>query len=219
MRNGKISMMKSNMNQEKETFYGDPLHWGFTNDVIGEICIVSCSNLPFGHAFLVFHSYFDMTLDFTELTKGYEFGTWEELSPCLYEIDKLEYVSIGNAGKGLFGSSQISETSSTGDDNDDAGIYFNREFANEANSNKSLYDENAAYSRYITIFQLTTLLETCSENNYYNLVTNNCSIVASYSWNRTFEDDLIPVLIVPYDLKKQLYKKNGSFIFDMNNIL
>lgn len=199
--------------------------------VTGEMTIVSCTNGSTGHAFLVYQSFVDDTLDFTDLACGYEYMTWNKVEPCEYKINHSEYVAIGNAGRGVFGSSQSSESGSTGIDGDEAGIFFNREFAVEKNNydekydeNNSddfeqCYDENKAFSKLITDKQVKTIIDHCSENNYYNLVKNNCAIVAAEAWNKAFDSDEFEVVILPSNLKKQIKELDGSFTFDMYKVL
>lgn len=207
-----------------------PLEKGIYNDeiddiVIGNLTIVSCSNAPVGHAFLVYQSYINDTIDLTELTGGYEFGTWNSKSPCEYTINRSDYIAIGNAGAGAEGgSSQPFESSSTGLDGDKAGVFFNREFANEMKNYKDnagskefkqYYDQNESISKPITEINLKRIINNCSTHNYYNLLTNNCAIVAANSWNLVSNDIKFNVKVLPNSLKKQISKYEGHKQFDM----
>jgi len=201
--------------------------------VVGELTIVSCDNGFGGHAFLVYQSYIDDVLDFSGLTSGYSYGNWEPEKAGLYEIRSFEYVSIGNAGGQAGGSSsESSESSATGNDHDIAGIYYNREFANEYHhyhktfnplypeNYRAKYDKNIAYSCIITKLQLNDLIYYSSQNNYYNVAFNNCVEVASRSWNYIMpETEKIPESGLPGIEKNLLNQKEGSFVFDMYQIV
>ena len=196
--------------------------------VTGELTIVSCTNFPLGHAFLVYRSFVNDTLDFTKLTYGYEYKTWDEMEPCMYSMGRLDYVAIGNAGAGAYGgSSNPSESGSSGSSgsgssssgSDRAGVYFNREFALEMSSEEKAYDENKAYSRLISEKQLQKAIEHCEKQNYYNLVENNCAIVAAGAWNAAFDEKTFKIKVLPYSLKNQIGKLDGNFVFDIRGVL
>ena len=219
---GDSSLEKDNRPLTKGIYFSD-----IDSVITGEMTIVSCSNGLAGHAFLVYKSYINDTLDFTKFTCGYEYKTWVKTDSCEYSIKKNEYVAIGNAGKGVGGSSQLSEGSSSGDDGDDAGIYFNREFAVEYNnyiSNYSEddfeeeYDENNAYTKRTSSYQLETIIDYCADNNYYNLLTNNCANVAVNAWNEAFKTDNFKSDVYPPSLKDEIGELDGSFVFDMHII-
>ena len=183
--------------------------------VIGEMTIVSCSNLPVGHAFFVYKSYIKDTLDFRKFTGGYKYKTWEKTAPCKYKIKCSQYVSIGNAGKGICGSSTSSESNSNVDDGNDAGVYFNREFANEHSEGKAIYDMNRAYRREISASQLKKIIKVCEDKNYYNLVSNNCAKVAVKAWNKAYPNDIFYPHVAPIQLEGAIRRKIGSFWFNV----
>ena len=183
--------------------------------VLGEMTIVSCANLPTGHAFFVYKSYVNDTLNFKKFTGGYEYKTWKKKGPCKYKIKASEYVSIGNAGKGICGSSASSESNSQVNDGDDAGIYFNREFANEHAEGKPMYNLNCAYKREISAKQLKKIIKVCEDKNYYNLISNNCAKVAVKAWNKAYPRDIFPSHVLPATLKEEIQKKLGSFYFNL----
>ena len=180
------------LNGEIKLFKGDPLHKGIAGGYCGELTIVSCTNKPFGHAFLVYQSFIDDILDFRGFTKGYNYTTWSPSQPRLYEIKPFEYVALGNAGNNATASSshsQLSEFESTGVDNDDAGVFFNREFAVEVqmdNKNKEFehnYDQNYALSKLVDKSEINIVVEWLSKNNWYNLRNHNCAHTAVGAWN------------------------------------
>lgn len=198
--------------------------------VTGELTIVSCSN-TFGHAFLVYQSFVDDTLDFGRLAGGYEYMTWEKLEPCKYDIKINEYVTIGSTSVVVGDLGQPLETHWNMHDGDDAGIYFNREFA-EAKADydkkynkdkpekyKEMYSKNKAYSRLITEAQIETIIKYCGDNEYYNVVTNNCAKIAVKAWNKAFNKEEFTSTLVPRDLKEEIGKKGGSFTFNLYKIL
>ncbi|MCR5480374.1 MAG: hypothetical protein K6F27_11050 [Ruminococcus sp.] len=209
---------------------------GINQAVIGDMTIVSCTN-DIGHAFLVYKSYIKDVIDFNGLTKGYEYKTWKAVAPCYYTIEPYQSVSIGNAGKGLFGSSQSSETSSTGIDGDSAGVYFNREFAveyknycdhydcNHPEKFKQEYDQNLACTQKVTAYQLQSIIKYCSKNNYYNLSTNNCSHVARNAWNCAFpyyrfeSNGYLGFLMAPGTLQFDIAKTRQAFVYNMYSVL
>jgi hypothetical protein len=182
---------------------------GLIGGIVGEMTIIACSNAPTGHAFLIYRSYVIDELDFSGLTGGYEFGTLENMEPGIYNMERFDYVAIGNAGAGVGGSSssQPLESGSKGIDGDSAGVFFNREFANELNSyNKgkgSPYDKNESYTKSITKEQLNTIIIYSEQHSYYNIFTNNCAIVAANSWNLAFDEDKFAVKMMPSDLKSK----------------
>ena len=184
------------------------MHKGIAGGYFGELAIVSCENAPGGHAFIVYHSFIDDTLDFSRFSKGYDYKTWKKTEPRLYKINAFEYVSLGNAGNDATASSfhsQLSESESTGDDGDDAGVYFNREFAHEKqnyddkydknNSEefKQEYDENYATYTLVKKKQIDSVIAVFEDNNWYNLTRNNCAHVAAKAWNSVMGRDYFTV--------------------------
>ena len=212
--------------------------------IIGELTIISCSDLPTGHGFQIYKSYVNDTLDFTELTHGYVFNeseeTWESVDPCFYTITPGDSVSIGNAGLGAGASSsnsQLSEMYPSGDDGDEAGVFFNREFAVEYGKYQEhlasafywmpynqAYGNNYAYTKKITDTQLKKDISWHKLSNYYNLLVNNCAQLAAGAWNWTFQyqpseqfDTLD--LLLPIDLMEQIRNKPGSYRYEMLEVL
>ncbi|MCR5478737.1 MAG: hypothetical protein K6F27_02610, partial [Ruminococcus sp.] len=196
------------INGKQKHCVGDPIHKGINGGYCGELAIISCTNGLGGHAFLVYHSFIDDTLDFRGFTKGYDYTTWLPSEPRLYEIKTFEYVALGNAGNNATASSfhsQLSEFESTGDDGDDAGAYFNREFTHEKHNYddnydknypeefKQEYDENYAISTLVKKKQIDSVIAVFNENNWYNLTRNNCAHVAAKAWNSIMGEDYFTV--------------------------
>lgn len=67
--------------------------------------------------------------------------------------------------------------------------------------------------------QLQMTIEYCEKNNYYNLVTTNCAIVAAGAWNVALDEKVFKIKIMPYSLKEQIGKLNGNFVLDICEIL
>ena len=224
--------------------------------VIGELTIVSCSNPLTGHGFLVYKSAVNDTLDFTGFVRGYTYQTWNKVDPCFYDIQCGQSVSIGNAGATVGGSSVSGESgsnsggssvgssggssgssagpssgSSSGSESDVAGIYFNREFAVEANNYKENYDssnpsdfkqeydKNYAYTKKITQDQWDKLIQYHNDHNTYDLLWNNCVLVATRAWNLIYQDDQIDTNAIPSVVKNRIKEKSNSFVYDLYSVL
>ncbi|MBR3515956.1 MAG: cellulose binding domain-containing protein [Lachnospiraceae bacterium] len=193
---------------------------------IGTITIVSCSN-RIGHGFLVYHSFIEDTLRFSGFTGGFTYGDWVYTTEKDYDIYPQEYVAIGNSARaGMTGPSHISEIGiEVGPTL--AGIYYNREFANEYNNYinnqgnadfEQYYDQNYAYTRFINSDQMDKIIDHLNCNNYYNLVLNNCVIVAAGSWNYAFGHEF-NINVLPLSLKEEIAKKEDSYIFDLYDVV
>jgi hypothetical protein len=125
---------------------------GPDNIVTGEITIISCSNAPAGHGFLIYKSFINDNFDFTGFARGFQFGsTAIEMPTDNYVIGVNEYLTIGSSGDDItqgtadgiynfmaggngelfdFGpSTNIFEDEDELNDGDLAGSYYNREFA------------------------------------------------------------------------------------------
>ena len=184
--------------------------------VVGEMTIVSCNNNGTGHSFLVYKSYVKNKLDFKKFTGGYQYKTWKEQKPCEYLIKPSEYVSMGNAAADADDNGTVlNESKDEINDGDKAGVYFNREFAKEHLQGKATYDKNWAYKREISDGQLKSIIKTFEKKNYYHVTANNCTKVAIAAWNKAYTDKKFSSATLPWDLKTQISKMSGSFIFDM----
>ena len=156
------------------------------------------------------------TLDFTKFAKGYEYKTWKEKKPCRYRIKPSEYVSLGNSGQALTGEIISDETKDELNDGDNAGVYFNREFAKEHAEGKAIYHWNWAYKKEISEKQLKAIIRVYKNRNYYNFTKNNCTIVAVAAWNKAYPNDKFSSANTPIELLTLIYKKEGYFKFDMS---
>ena len=197
------------INGEQKYCAGDPLHIGIAGGYCGELAIVSCTNgfLETGHAFLVYHSFIDDILDFSRFSCGYNYMTWEESKARVYTIKSMEYVALGNAGSDAYdhGSSQWFESTDEINDEDYAGVYFNREFVVEmVNYNKysdegikerlkQKYDKNYAISKLVKKQQIDIVINEFSDNNWYNLLEHNCAYVAAMAWNKAFGTNVFTI--------------------------
>ena len=199
--------------------------------VTGELIIVSSKNTFAGHAFLVYYSYINDTLDFRRLSGGFEYMTWKEVEACKYEIGMNEYVTIGSSSTVLGEIETPFESFGDLHDGDNSGIFFNREFAEEKtnydtkydenNSEKfeQKYDKNCAYSRPITEAQIKKVIQYCGDKDYYNVLTNNCAKTAVTAWNNAFDKEEFTSTISPGSLKREIEEKSNSFKFDLYKIL
>lgn len=184
-----------------------------------------------GYAFLIYRSYINTYLNFSEFTYGYSKNNFIKESPQIYQISSMEYVSIGNAGKGInFEIPQIFETEHWGIDGDNSGVYYNRELAYEMSTYKEnfdsqnplayekIYKENSSLTLPVTQEQLDRVIETCNRLNYYHIVENNCVVVASTAWNAAFSNDIdfhLPVVIIPSTLREAIDEYEQSYEFDI----
>ena len=184
-------------NRRREKGYYDP---PVGEVVIGDVTIVSCTDLPAGHGFLVYKSYVNDVLDFNGLAAGYKYQQWDEhQTPGDYEIKCNQSVGLGNAGKAAEGGDmKLFEDPTELDDGDPFGVYFNREFSCEYRHYlehkddliyNQCYGHNYAYTRKITQDKFDDLLQYHKDHNWYDLVSNNCAQVAAGAWNQAFSAD------------------------------
>ncbi len=216
------------INGEQKHCAGDPLHIGIAGGYCGELAIISCTNAPAGHAFLVYHSFINESLDFSHFSCGYDYLTWKESKPRLYNIKPFEYVAIGNAGEDATGKyKDWFETYDQLEDHDYSGAYFNREFAveminyntnynkNKTNDFEQKYNNNYAISIFVKPNQIKKVISVYSRSNWYNVLAHNCAKVAARAWNSIFGKDffntnlpdpsnLIDYITLPYDLAESI---------------
>ena len=213
----------TNPEGNENEYEGEPLKKGLADGIVGNLTIVSdnSSQAKFwdGHAFLLYESYINDTLDFSGFARGFKYtedgdGTiknnWNETPVGDYKISPNRVISIGNyssgddgwadisgsSGSGSSGSSSSSGSgSSTGEGN---GIHFNMElrllYSSEDGTEEGAYvrsyGNNAALTQPITANQLESMLEYENTVNHYNFVGNNCAEIAGKSWNKAFDDDI-----------------------------
>ena len=213
----------TNPEGNENEYEGEPLKKGLADGIVGNLTIVSdnSSQAKFwdGHAFLLYESYINDTLDFSGFARGFKYtedgdGTiknnWNETPVGDYKISPNRVISIGNyssgddgwadisgsSGSGSSGSSSSSGSgSSTGEGN---GIHFNMElrllYSSEDGTEEGAYvrsyGNNAALTQAITANQLESMLEYENTVNHYNFVGNNCAEIAGKSWNKAFDDDI-----------------------------
>ena len=201
----------TNPEGNENEYEGEPLKKGLADGIVGNLTIVSdnSSQAKFwdGHAFLLYESYINDTLDFSGFARGFKYtedgdGTiknnWNETPVGDYKISPNRVISIGNyssgddgwadisgsSGSGSSGSSSSSGSgSSTGEGN---GIHFNMElrllYSSEDGTEEGAYvrsyGNNAALTQPITANQLESMLEYENTVNHYNFVGNNCAEIA-----------------------------------------
>ena len=137
----------------------------------------------------------------------YEFvySSWES-------ITKGEYLTLGNSSATMDSDFEMIETKLLSlDDMDKAGIYYNREIAVDIQAGKEVYDRNYALSMEITNSQLEDIISYHRSRNYYNIATNNCSVVAIKSWNRVSSKEKFDVTISPVVLSCYIMNRRGAF--------
>lgn len=59
--------------------------------------------------------------------------------------------------------------------------------------------------------QMRDLITMHTSYNYYNLIENNCSVVAVRAWNSVFPNDKFVASSFPWTLKDRINKKTGSY--------
>ncbi len=116
----------------KYEYEGDPLNKGLAGGITGELIIISYNDSKWpdgGHSFLIYQSYINDKLDFTNFEAGYIYNKnnsndhWVSVSPQKYDVTPGKYVTIGNfnyggngpsGGSGFVGGSSGSESSGGG---------------------------------------------------------------------------------------------------------
>ena len=177
----------------------EPLYEGLKGGIIGELTIISSKYNGFGHAYLVYKSYINDTLDFTHFYAGYEkIGIkWKGVGPKLYKINSYEKVTLSCSGDEQY---KFLKPTYTG------GIYFDREVQKALSPNdKTKYEKNVYISNDVNQEQLNSMISSLNNNNWYNVYTHNCAKVARIVWNNTFKgsNNLIPKVPDNYDKDKK----------------
>ncbi len=105
-------------------------------------------------------------------------------------------------------------------DNDDVGVFYNRELALEVNeynktlSDVQLYKNNKAYTMQITEKQLNECIKEHKRLDYYDIVWNNCVDVAGKARKAAYGTDEFIVDNLPVYLYRAIDKKYASYEFD-----
>ncbi len=190
-------------------------------NVVGELTIVASTYSPIGHTYLLYESYINDSLWLSGLTGGYNIYqnkdgnfSYENVDAGNVDLKKGSLVTIAasSIAAGNFGGAIIESNIENGD-LDSAGIYYNREVMGEIkkhNEGKELYVNNAALSKEISENELSELIKYHKSRNYYNILDNNCNIIATGAWNYAFGIDEFDVTIFPRELKEQIKKKTGA---------
>lgn len=214
-----------------------PFEIGIGNGVIGEMTIVSCAKdgVEFynGHSFLLYKSFINDTIDFSEFYSGYEARYYngvflvESETPCLYNVNRNNYITLCAAARDpdeegkIFSYSLSSLTKKV-----DGGVWYNWDIMVAKYSGIYKYYPNSAITYPITKSQLNTIIDYYNCNNYYNLFTNNCTKVAAEAWNLAFNDNLgtkgyyhYAYFHTPQVLKSSISSRKESFQIDMLPII
>ncbi len=209
-------------NGVKYKYDGALLEKGLANGIIGKLTIVSDneSQAKFwnGHAFLLYESFINDTLDLSGFAKGFNYtedgdenikNNWNETDVGKYKISPNRIISIGNyasnsndladllgmSGSGSSGGVNIGQSSSEGAA---SGIHFNMElrliYSSEDGSADGpyvrSYGNNSAFCKDISKDQMHDMLEYCNGVNHYSFVGNNCAEIVGKAWDNAFDDDI-----------------------------
>ena len=210
-----------------------PFSKGIYGGFVGELTIVSAAQLDssgvsLGHSFLVYKSYVNDELDFSNFHSGY--GNNSEgyfvhyTKTDKYNIKRNKYVTIGlysdDDGGTVCGNSipDLFNTTFGNSSKTNGGISYNWELYNYYREKSDNQKPNAALTKSITQKQLNQLIKFAELNNYYSLLNHNCTIVALWTWDLLFGVDFYMTMF-PYDLKNQISSKKNSFELDMEELL
>ncbi len=192
---------------------------------------------------LLYESYIKDSLDVGGFARKYRFteysdtnsANWVKTDDNLseYTISPNRVISIGNYSTTEDGNADIGGMSGVGsgtlitqDPNGANGIHLNVELKllytkNDDGKYQRYYKDNYAISRDITDRQLTKMLSRCNSVDHYNVITNNCTEIASKAWNTAFDENLhyriITTTPTPRALKNTLKNMTGSFIIDFHS--
>lgn len=197
-----------------------PLKKGLAGGVVGELSIVSNhtdgKNFTQGHSWIEFNSYIKDTLSLSNFSAAaiYDSSTKKlsfQHSKVNYPLNCSGTISIGNFsthGNYLFPSSYEGST---------GGILINQEYYSLQNGNNTWSDTVSYKKKDLTLSQLEDIINYCSENNYYNLYSHNCSTVASDIWRIAFgsSDNFSAktgsdLFYTPMRLKETILKKSSG---------
>ena len=210
-----------------------PFSKGIYGGFVGELTIVSTAQLDssgvnLGHSFLVYKSYVNDELDFSNFHSGYgnnSEGYFVHYNKTgKYNIKRNKYVTIGlysdDDGGTVCGNSipDLCNTTFGNSSKTNGGISYNWELYNYYRKKSDNQKPNAALTKPITQKQLNQLIEFSELNNYYSLLNHNCTIVALATWNLLFGVEF-NITMFPYDLKRQISYKENSFGLDMEELL
>jgi len=142
-----------------------------------------------------------------------------------YKISPNRYVCVGNfAFDGIDGGNSNGGSGSSSDNSSSseiatAGIHFNLEFNllyddNDSNGKTNRrYSYNAALDQ---VKQLQTIIDYWNDDQFYNLLHNNCAEIATKTWNKVsdYELDGFDIMYSPRKLKKSIEKNKNSYSID-----
>lgn len=215
-----IGVSYNNPNGTVDKYEGDPLKKGLANGIVGKLTMVASHSGGFwkGHAFLLYESYINDTLDFSGFARGFKFeydgdgnskNNWKETDVGEYKISPNRVICIGNYASDENGLADLSGASGSGSsgggssgqsstEGASSGIHFNMELTLLYNSENGdadgsyirSYGDNAAVSRDVSHKQFKKMLKYCNDVNHYNFIGNNCSEIVGESWNAVFNKDI-----------------------------
>ncbi|MBR5425727.1 MAG: VWA domain-containing protein [Clostridiales bacterium] len=208
----------------------EPRKKGLEGGVIGKLTLVSCyeeedSGWTSGHAFFVYTSYINDSIDFTGLVPGWQRrdrdSHWstsnivrDSSATDSYIIEVGESVAIGDGAAGAGFDSLINDRGSIIDRGDTNGVSYNMEVRKHYSSDYS-YLHNTYISMDITEKDLRSLISFCGRSDvcFWSL-THNCATVAAQAWNRLSDEKVNPYsfdfmrgdVATPKGLKEDLRK-------------
>lgn len=230
-------------------YKGDPLNKGLDDGIVGKLTIIShdptgLGPKSVGHSFLLYESFINDELDFSNFAAGFKYfdldgysletDNWQSMTTGTYKISPNRYVCIGNfsfdgiAGgdaSGGSGSGSGSDNSSSGESTT-SGIHFNLELNllyddNDGNGKRDRsYSKNAALDQLITRNQLENIIDIWNDDQFYNILHNNCAEIATKTWNKVsdYELDGFDVMYSPRQLKKSINKNDDSYSIEWDSI-
>ncbi len=126
-----------------------------------------------------------------------------------------DYMTLGNSSCTIGSNIQMFESDDDINDRDSAGVYYNREVAGDIEEYKAKgrekYVNNAAIAMELTESDLNFLIYYHTDKNYYNLLSNNCSVVAVNCWNLLSQGVTFDRTILPKELKREIAKLDNSY--------
>lgn len=99
----------------------------------------------------------------------------------------------------------------------DKSIRYNEEIYDTYAYDPNYEVPNAVLTKEVTQEQLEAIMEYDNNHNYYNLISNNCSSIATAAWNLAFNDTLSPegegfyaLVDTPMVLKAHILEREGA---------
>ena len=190
--------------------------------VVGEVSLVSSAYGLAGHSYMLYKSYIEEELSLYGLEGGYKINIntdgsygYEYVEATSAYMRIGDYMTLGNSSCTIGSNIQMFESDDDINDRDSAGVYYNREVAGDIEEYKAKgrekYVNNAAIAMELTESDLNYLIYYHTNKNYYNLLLNNCSVVAVNCWNLLSQEVTFDRTIFPKELKREIAKLDNSY--------